>query len=278
MAALAASAMCFAASGQEGVRAPASAASPADLADEAAKAVSVRLVCDSTALVPGRPAMLAIVFDIAPGWNLYWRNPGDSGAPIEVEFDLPDGIAVGEALWPAPEREVLEGDILDYVYRRRATLLFPVSVSPGLHTNTGPVKMTAHARWLVCREACIPGSRSVTRMIPISSEASPGQDRSVFDEARTRLPVPPPASLHMEWRGRTLVLALNGADELTFFPYETEPMPDDALERGRVAGGQMQLTYKNAKAGDRARGVLAVRRGGTHAFHEVVSPAMPGDP
>lgn len=257
---------------------PASAAAPADLADEASKAVSIRLVCDSAALVPGRPATLAMVFDIARGWNLYWRNPGDSGAPIEVEFDLPEGVTVGEAMWPAPQREVLEGDILDYVYRRRAALLFPISVSSGMRADAGPAALTARARWLVCREACVPGERTTRLLIPVASQAPPGADRGIFDEARARLPLPSPESLRTEWRGKTLVLALDGADELTFFPYETDPMPDDALERGRVAGGQMQLTYKNARAGDRARGVLEVRRGEAHAFHEVVSPPWPGDP
>ena len=28
-----------------------------------------------------------------PGWHGYWRNPGDAGLPMEVDWDLPPGFS-----------------------------------------------------------------------------------------------------------------------------------------------------------------------------------------
>ena len=42
-----------------------------------------------------------VLFDLAPGWHLYWKNPGDTG--IAPRLDLrADGYAPGELVWPAP--------------------------------------------------------------------------------------------------------------------------------------------------------------------------------
>ena len=38
------------------------------------------------------------------GWHTYWRNPGDSGGPIEIDWDLPKGFSVSDIKWPLPER------------------------------------------------------------------------------------------------------------------------------------------------------------------------------
>ena len=38
------------------------------------------------------------------GWHTYWRNPGDSGGPIEIDWDLPKGFSVSDIKWPLPEK------------------------------------------------------------------------------------------------------------------------------------------------------------------------------
>ena len=59
------------------------------LSERAAKAVKVELLSDVTQVAPGASSWVALHFTIAPGWHLYWRNPGDSGAPISWTFALP---------------------------------------------------------------------------------------------------------------------------------------------------------------------------------------------
>ena len=40
----------------------------------------------------------------APGWHGYWLNPGDAGLPMDVQWQLPEGFAVGPLRYPVPAR------------------------------------------------------------------------------------------------------------------------------------------------------------------------------
>ena len=53
--------------------------------------VLAELVPERTALVPGKPATVALRLKMADGWHTYWRNPGDSGLPTTHTWQLPDG-------------------------------------------------------------------------------------------------------------------------------------------------------------------------------------------
>lgn len=261
---------------------PAIKAKPANLADEAEKAVNLRIILDGTALVPGQSTTLGVSFDIAPKWNLYWRNPGDSGLPITVAIDAPEGITIGEPQWPTPERDVQPGDILDYVYTRRVTLLFPVNVSPSFAQSGASATIKANARWLVCRESCIPGARSVERAFPVATASSPGGDAALFAEARARLPrtpkEQPTPAVSLEWSGRTLRIDSSGAESMTYFPYEGDIQPEDALARGHAQGASLALSYPHAEAGTIVKGVVEVRGPGRTSFHLVESPPAPTGP
>lgn len=254
-----------------------------NVADEAEKAVTVRLISESSALVPGRSGTIGVTFEIAKGWNLYWRNAGDSGLPITVKFEAPEGVSIGEALWPVPERHVLPGDLLDYVYTRRVTLLFPITVSPSLapSSNGVPASLTIKgaASWLVCKEACVPGARSVELRLPIATDATISNDAPLVAGARERLPRTPAEQsspiVSASWDKRTLRLACTGADELTFFPYEGDSQPEDALTQGHASRDALTLSYAKAETGARIAGLLVVRRFGQTTYHVVEPPPVP---
>ena len=39
---------------------------------------------------------IGIKFDLDNGWHTYWRNPGDSGGPLEVKWNLPNNLELGQ--------------------------------------------------------------------------------------------------------------------------------------------------------------------------------------
>ena len=49
-----------------------------------------------------------------PGWHVYWQNPGDSGIPTSIDWDLPAGASAGDMLWPYPHQEAL-GELTRYL-------------------------------------------------------------------------------------------------------------------------------------------------------------------
>src|ERR1700728_807312 len=57
--------------------------------------VKARLVSEVAAVGPGQTFWVALELDIRDGWHTYWRNPGDSGEPNKLGWQLPPGIAAG---------------------------------------------------------------------------------------------------------------------------------------------------------------------------------------
>src|SRR5690349_10954009 len=45
-----------------------------------------------------------IEIKLDPGWQTYWRDPGDSGAPPTFDFSGSDNVKSIDVLWPAPEK------------------------------------------------------------------------------------------------------------------------------------------------------------------------------
>ncbi|MGC2415385.1 MAG: protein-disulfide reductase DsbD domain-containing protein, partial [Stellaceae bacterium] len=131
------------------IAAPASAAGPTLPTDP----VQVRLVPEAGSIAPGATLWVDLHLDIIPGWHIYWRNPGDSGLPTEIAWDLPAGFSAGEIAWPAPERFVV-GTIGNYGYKGSADLLVPITAPTDLNPG-GSVHLGANATWLVCSDICI---------------------------------------------------------------------------------------------------------------------------
>src|SRR5512139_1359458 len=65
---------------------------------------TVDLIAAEAIPTPGKDLWIALRFELEAGWHVYWQNPGDSGNPPALRWQLPDGIRAGEIAWPAPER------------------------------------------------------------------------------------------------------------------------------------------------------------------------------
>src|SRR5688500_17123767 len=63
-----------------------------------------RLLLSADTASPGETIVAGVHLKMAPRWHTYWRNPGDAGAPTEIEWTLPKGITAGEIQWPVPEK------------------------------------------------------------------------------------------------------------------------------------------------------------------------------
>lgn len=140
---------------------------------------TVSLVSDTDAYAPGTPLRLALRFRLAAGWHIYWRNPGDAGAPPELKPTLPEGAQAGPIEWPAPTR-IAEGPLMAYGYT--GEVLLPFAVTPP--RTGGTLAVRAHATWLVCSDICVPeGAIFVSICRPARRRSQP-----------PRHCLPPPAS------------------------------------------------------------------------------------
>ena len=91
------------------------------LAQNAPK-VHARLVAEDLSVAPGGTITVALEEKIAPGWHTYWKNPGDAGAPTDIQWTLPPGWKAGPIQWPRPKRLPV-GPLMDYGYEGTPWLL-----------------------------------------------------------------------------------------------------------------------------------------------------------
>ncbi len=116
--------------------------------------VEAELVSDVLEIPAGGTFWIALRQKIRPNWHTYWKNPGDSGEPTRIEWNLPLGFEASEIHWPAPER-IPVGPLMNFGYAGEIFLLTEIAAPTALKEGQ-QVLISAHAEWLVCEEICIP--------------------------------------------------------------------------------------------------------------------------
>jgi DsbC/DsbD-like thiol-disulfide interchange protein len=151
----------------------------------AAEHVKPALVADVARAAPGQTFHVGVRFDIADHWHIYWINPGDSGFATTVKFTA-TGASVGDLQWPTPIRFMQPGDLVGYGYERQVVLMAPVQV-PATAKAGETVTITAAARWLCCKDVCIPGDAKLTLSVPVAQQAERA-NAELFSQWRGKLP------------------------------------------------------------------------------------------
>lgn len=217
---------------------------------------------------PGRPFLAAVEIDTDPHWHVYWRNPGDSGIPTTVAWSAPKGWRVEPLEYPAPRR-FAPGGVAAYGYEGKTLLLARITPSamPGV--------LSARVKWLVCSQACIQGSASLSRPVPLgSSKAS--KDAPLLRAALASLPEPAKGWTLTATRGKGAVTLVatppKGAAPkvpIEFFPLEggivDHARPFVATLRGDRFVFKMDAS-PYPESHDRLKGLLVLTGVGRHAL------------
>ncbi|MFN0118165.1 MAG: protein-disulfide reductase DsbD family protein [Elusimicrobiota bacterium] len=148
---------------------------------------TVTLISESEHIQPGQPFYVGLLLKMDPHWHIYWKNPGDSGAPTKVTWNLPRGITAGELEWPAPKKIVL-ADIVTYGYEEEVLLL--VKMTPATNISNS-MRLEAKVSWLECKEECIPGSGKTEMTLPVKNAPSMSVEKNIekFNQARFKMPL-----------------------------------------------------------------------------------------
>ncbi|MBO9661497.1 protein-disulfide reductase DsbD domain-containing protein [Dokdonella sp.] len=157
-------------------------------AKDDAEPVQVELVAEHTALVPGQAEQFGLLLRHQPHWHTYWVNPGDSGLPTTLEWTLPAGFQADAIAWPVPKRFEV-GGLYNFGYDGET--LLPISIAvPAEATVGSTVRATVTAKWLMCREECIPGKASLSIELPVVREDAKPDTRWIrqFSDARLAQP------------------------------------------------------------------------------------------
>ena len=147
---------------------------------------------------------MGVLFEMDPGWHIYWRNPGDSGLPTEVSWSSPGADFEG-LRWPSPEVfEEADGLFTTYGYQDSVLLS---TVAHYQETPSDSLVVTAIADVLACHNECIPASLSLSRTLA-SAVSSPDAIASVraFSAHQDALPTT------LQAAGLSLSVANDSAD------------------------------------------------------------------
>jgi DsbC/DsbD-like thiol-disulfide interchange protein len=126
---------------------------------------------------------------LAPGWKTYWRIPGESGVPPQLDWSASVNLKSITMEWPAPLRyHDAAGESIGYADR----VVFPLRIEPG--DNAQPVDIKLKLFYAVCKDICIPAEANPTlRFSPMPNSSSP--DAALLESFVARIPAPPRSSL-----------------------------------------------------------------------------------
>ena len=137
-------------------------------------------------VVQGQETQLALRMRPEPGWHGYWRNPGDAGLGMQLDWSLPDGAKVGEPRYPVPQTLLVSG-LMNHVYEEEYAVLVPLTLPGGLREGTR-LRLRVKAQWLACTDTvCVPESAELETTEIVGSAASRAP---AFEEWTRRLPAP----------------------------------------------------------------------------------------
>ncbi len=137
--------------------------------------------------VPGETIWFLLDQRLSPGWHVYWKNPGDSGLPLVLDWQLPRGFEAGEPLYPVPER-IEVGPLVNYGFHGSPGFLLPVRV-PELVEPGQIMPVTLSATWLICEDICIPEDAQFALDVPVvANPETQTQHADRFSTARKALP------------------------------------------------------------------------------------------
>jgi suppressor for copper-sensitivity B len=99
---------------------------------------------------------LGLQFQLQPGWKTYWRDPGDAGLPVTVDWAGSTNLAGAVLAWPAPMRFTLFGlDTFGY----EDEVVLPIQARPS--DPAKPIGLRVKVDYLVCEKVCIPQTASL---------------------------------------------------------------------------------------------------------------------
>ena len=94
---------------------------------------------------------IGIKFELDKNWHTYWKNPGDSGGPLNIVWELPNQFKLDKINWPKPEL-IPYPPLMTYGYNNE--VIFPFKVSQyELNTNE---EIGVSVDFLICADVCIP--------------------------------------------------------------------------------------------------------------------------
>ncbi len=205
---------------------------------------------ERVAVKPGDKITIATQITLSDHWHVYWHNPGDSGLPVSIKWDLPEGFKISDINWPTPDK-ISYGTLVNYGYYNQVTLLQTLRVPDTL--PQGKINLTANLDILVCNNICIPEHDKIS--IYLNNPNNLDTDNSeIITAARAKLPRTIKGQFFFRDENNLLHLSLipenrtilSDATEnnIDFFPYDWGIIKYTAIPKVMIKDGKLIIAYE----------------------------------
>ena len=183
-------------------------------------------------IAAGQTLWLGLQLQHQPHWHTYWRNPGDSGLPTELTWQLPAGVKALPLVWPAPQTIPI-GPMANFGYEDTVLLVTPLQIDKGFKqaASLSTLDIQLHANWLVCKQECIPQEGDFQLSIPLQGAtvmASAEFQKTLAQQART---LKGNHTARIADDGRTIQLSIAALpDELKKGPWTVLPQTANVVQ------------------------------------------------
>jgi len=218
--------------------------------EELERYTNVKLVAEKNAVSPGETITIATEINLAPHWHIYWENPGDSGLPVTIKWDAPEGFEISDIDWPTPDKISYE-ILVNYGYYNQAILLQSIKLPETL--PEGKIALTAEIDMLVCKEICIPESETVSINLNDPDNLNE-QNPDYIQAAKTKNPPPikgqfdyheEEGALHLSLSPEDHTILNNAtANNLEFFPLDWGIINHIAVPNVTIESGQVTIAHE----------------------------------
>lgn len=208
--------------------------------------VEASLLSSHYSVAPGETFQVALKTTLDDKWHTYWRNPGDSGEPVQISWTVPGTVTMGEIVWPLPA-PIPTGPIINYGFE--GSPLFPVDFTVSADAAIGSViEVEAAVYYLVCKDICIPedGVLRIILQVAEESELNDGNAATIA-EAINLAPrdLDSPAAMQVNSEVLSLQFADLPAGDFSnayFFPYDNTLLVHSDPQTVSVGNDGIQIT------------------------------------
>jgi len=168
--------------------------------------VQVSLIANQTKVSGGDTVTIGIVNDIYPLWHIYWTNPGDSGTPLEISWDVDDAYQFSDIAHPIP-KIIPYGPLTNYGHEDETILLQTITLPETL--PEGAFTLNSNIDLLVCHDICIPESHKAS--ITFNGDQAPSLER--IEKAQSKLPTASTANATFEINDQNVIITVSDITE-----------------------------------------------------------------
>lgn len=150
--------------------------------------VKAQLISEIQSIQPGQPFYVALRLEMNKHWHTYWKNPGDSGLPTEIKWNLPEGFVPGDIQWPIPQKFETPTAV-SFGYEGEVFLITKIAAPEEIRSGSN-VKLAASVEWVVCNDSCIPGHSDLTIEMAVKDEEPKKNSKWADQFRKTRKNLP----------------------------------------------------------------------------------------